>query len=207
MSAPPPVHSLLPARTRVPSAKIIDKNNAEARNAQRQRGVALKHLVAIVKEITHLVPRLPDSVPEPNIDDNKILRVLTSTPADDDTVASVFNRRFDILFGEDCRDEGGRMKYIRRGKEGMDLVVAYLASIQWDSEDNLLGIAPIKLQQMVAELRHLCSTNATGNTANGKEKSAQKSTQPATTSSKTVPTKTSAGDDDDAGRDRDYQPR
>ncbi|CAK5262318.1 unnamed protein product [Mycena citricolor] len=158
MSTPKPLQTSLPGRDRVPSAKVLDKNNGEAPNARHKRGMTVKHVLELVKEISHLVPRLPDTVPGPDPNDNKILCLLSSKPSEDDTTASLFNRRFDVLFGEDCRNDAGRMIYVRRGEDGMDLVVTYLNSIQWESDNNLLGIAPIKLEQMVTELRHLCST-------------------------------------------------
>jgi hypothetical protein len=40
-----------------------------------------------------------------------------------------FNRNFDLLFGEDCRDEKGSLQNIRRGRYGMGAVCAYLKRI------------------------------------------------------------------------------
>ncbi|KAJ7436367.1 hypothetical protein B0H11DRAFT_1936719 [Mycena galericulata] len=45
--------------------------------------------------------------------------------------ASTFNRRMDVLFGEDLRDAGGRLKYVATGKHGMGAVVKYLKTVPW----------------------------------------------------------------------------
>ena len=64
-----------------------------------------------------------------------------------------FNRRFDVLFGEDCRDLHGRLHYVRQGKHGMGLVVSYLSKIDWT--DFPLDLVELKLQRLIAELQHL----------------------------------------------------
>ena len=60
----------------------------------------------------------------------------------------------DILFGEDVQDEKGRLKYILRGKYGMDLVVNYFFS-SLATADFALGTAMVKLERLIKELKFL----------------------------------------------------
>lgn len=71
-----------------------------------------------------------------------------------DTPFETFNKRFDALFGQDCRDSDGRLHHIRQGKNGMGLICAYLNSIKWTS-DIPLDLVEIKLLRLSTELRHL----------------------------------------------------
>ena len=70
-----------------------------------------------------------------------------------DAPFETFNRRFDALFGEDCRDLHGRLHHICQGKLGMGLVVLYLSKINW--ADFPLDLVELKLQCLIAELQHL----------------------------------------------------
>lgn len=71
-----------------------------------------------------------------------------------ETSHETFNRRFDAMFGEDCRDDAGRLQYVRKGKFGLGRVCSYLTKIDW--EDNFpLDIVEIKLQRLLSELKHL----------------------------------------------------
>src|SRR5260221_1033134 len=78
---------------------------------------------SLVKEINTLSNTLADSVPKGSKDD-KIWTVMNTEERD--SPHETFNRRFDVLFGEDCRDEDGRLHHIRQGKLGMGFVVMYL---------------------------------------------------------------------------------
>ena len=64
-----------------------------------------------------------------------------------------FNKRFDALFAEDCRDGQGRLHHIRRGEFGMDKVVQYLSTL----DINLLPLDLVakKLDRLEAELEIL----------------------------------------------------
>ena len=62
-----------------------------------------------------------------------------------------FNKRFDALFAEDCRDAEGHLPHIRQGKSGMGLVGAYLKKVDW-SQGFPLDLVAIKLRRLVAEL-------------------------------------------------------
>ncbi|KAJ7886797.1 hypothetical protein B0H14DRAFT_3127759 [Mycena olivaceomarginata] len=75
---------------------------------------------------------------------------------EDGTVASTFNHRVNILFGEHVRDSDGRLKYVRRGNLGMDCVVKYLESIHWESAKIPFDLARGKLARITDELGYLC---------------------------------------------------
>ena len=71
-----------------------------------------------------------------------------------DTPYETFNRRFDALFGEDCRDSGGRLHHVRQGKLGLGLIISYLSKINW-TKDFPLDLVELKLQRLVNELKDL----------------------------------------------------
>jgi hypothetical protein len=104
----------------------------------------------LVKEINSLSTSLSDAVPKGSKDD-KIASVMNSKEGD--TPHETFNRRFDVLFGEDCHDSHGRLLHVRQGKLGMSLVVFYLSKIDWTNFP--LDIVELKLRRLVAELQHL----------------------------------------------------
>jgi hypothetical protein len=64
-----------------------------------------------------------------------------------------FNKRFDALFTEDCRDEAGRLHHICHGEHEMDKVNNYLASINFTVLP--LDLVAIKLDRLKAELEDL----------------------------------------------------
>ncbi|KAI9457660.1 hypothetical protein F5148DRAFT_1151140 [Russula earlei] len=105
----------------------------------------------LVKDITSLSNSLSDAVPRGSKDD-KIWFVM-NTKEGDVPPHETFNRRFDALFGEDCRDPGGRLHHIRQGKLGMGLVVSYLLKINWTNFP--LDLVELKLERLIAELKHL----------------------------------------------------
>jgi hypothetical protein len=105
----------------------------------------------LVKEISSLSNSLADSVPKGSKDD-KIWSVMNSEERD--TPHETFNRRFDALFAEDCRDAEARLHYVRQGKLGMGLVVSYLSRINW-TLGFPLDLVELKLQRLVTELKHL----------------------------------------------------
>jgi hypothetical protein len=47
---------------------------------------------------------------------------------------NTFNRRFDVVFGNDCKDTAGKLKYLEHGSHGIDLVCTYLENL------NLAGL-------------------------------------------------------------------
>lgn len=111
-------------------------------------------LEELVQDIVNLSKKLPQSVPEATKDD-KIYEVMTNV--DGESAWATFNRRFDILFGEDCRDKNGRLHHIRRGRHGMIKVTSYLSRVIVN-ENTLKGFyapAAIKLNRLKAELQVL----------------------------------------------------
>ncbi|KAF8217802.1 hypothetical protein K438DRAFT_1925160 [Mycena galopus ATCC 62051] len=84
---------------------------------------------ALVEQIDTLIRKLPSNVPiaarESHISSSLTL------PGEDGKAASSFNRRTDVLFGEDVRDATGRLKYVAAGKYGMHAVVKYLKTVPW----------------------------------------------------------------------------
>jgi hypothetical protein len=107
----------------------------------------IKHLV---KEISTLSISLSDAVSKGSRDD-KIWTVMNTKEGD--TPHETFNRRFDALFGEDCRDSHGRLHHVRQGKLGMGLIVSYLSKINWT--DFPLDLVELKLRRLITELQHL----------------------------------------------------
>lgn len=111
----------------------------------------LETVKSLVKEITTLANSLSDAVLKGTKDD-KIWSVMNTTEGD--IPHETFNRRFDALFGEDCRDIGGRLQHVRQGKLGMGLVTSYLSKINW-TQNFPLDLVELKLQRLVTELKHL----------------------------------------------------
>jgi hypothetical protein len=105
----------------------------------------------LVREINTLSSSLSDSVPKGSKDD-KIWSVMNTEELD--TPHETFNRRFDAMFAEDCRDSDGRLHYVRQGKLGMNLVVSYLSKINWITGFPL-DLVEIKLQRLITELKIL----------------------------------------------------
>jgi len=87
---------------------------------------------------------------------DKIPEIFKSIPVprDADKHWEVFNRRMDLLFGEDVRDSAGRLKYFRRGALGLDMVIKY---IQEESEHSTLiwDLAQIKVDRLITEIETL----------------------------------------------------
>jgi hypothetical protein len=106
---------------------------------------------SLVKDIGALCTNLSDAVPKASKSD-KIWTVMSSDECD--IPHESFNRRFDALFGEDCRDTNGRLHYIRQGKFGMGIIVAYLSRINW-AADFPLDLVELKLQRLITELKLL----------------------------------------------------
>lgn len=105
----------------------------------------------LVKEISTLSTSLLDSVLNGSKDD-KIWSVMNTEELD--TPHETFNRRFDAMFGEDCRNSDGQLHYVRQGKLGMGLVVSYLSKINW-ATGFPLDLVELKLQRLVTELKSL----------------------------------------------------
>jgi hypothetical protein len=108
-----------------------------------------------IQVLSSLVSCLPDSVPLATKDD-EIARIFTKIPVPNDAELQwpVFNRRMDILFGEDVRNNAGRLTNVLRGPFGMDMVMEYLSksvkngSLLWEP------VKP-KLERLIKEMRHI----------------------------------------------------
>ena len=106
---------------------------------------------SLVKEIITLSNVLPTSVPQ-GTESDKIWSVMNGDAGE--TAHKTFNRCFDALFGEDCRDSMGRLQHIRQGQLGLGLVCSYLSAINW-SDGFPLDIVEIKLKRLATELKFL----------------------------------------------------
>lgn len=105
----------------------------------------------LVKDIISLSNLLPLSIPQ----GTKGGKIWTVMKVDErDTPHETFNMWFNALFGEDCRDSGGRLHHITRGMFGIGCICSYLAKIDW-SDHFPLDLVEIKLQRLITELRHI----------------------------------------------------
>ncbi|KAJ7853231.1 hypothetical protein B0H13DRAFT_2359136 [Mycena leptocephala] len=112
-------------RQRKQAPTLSDPNNGETEIAAME---------ALAKQIDTLTRKLPSSVPIA-ARESDIPRLL-ALPGRDGDAASTFNRRMDLLFGEDLRDAAGRLKYVVAGKYGMGAVVdcdSILSALLWMS--------------------------------------------------------------------------
>ena len=109
-------------------------------------------VVDLITEITQLSARLPVTVLEGEPTD-KLYHVFTVVVAEDEW--STFNRRFDVVFGEDCRNAEGRLGHIRCGQYGMDAVCTYLAAVCSSQSSLPYDLMSEKLRRLVKELQHL----------------------------------------------------
>ncbi|KAF8181004.1 hypothetical protein K438DRAFT_1768179 [Mycena galopus ATCC 62051] len=127
-----------PSRNRNPSRKVADDANSEAPSAAHQEVLATKPVLDLIKSITKLSAQLPET----------------------DTVAAAFTRRFDVLFGNDCRGADGLFTNIRRGDRGTTAVVVYLQSIYWASAQIPLDLAVKRLTALDTNLHIICAAAA-----------------------------------------------
>lgn len=91
--------------------------------------LARTQCAASARLLRSLVKSLPESVPLASAE-SKICQIFqkVSVPhptADGEEHWAVFNRRMDLLFGNDVHDKDGKLLNITRGQFGMDLVVHY----------------------------------------------------------------------------------
>ncbi|KAG6895056.1 hypothetical protein C0992_003343 [Termitomyces sp. T32_za158] len=112
---------------------------------------------SLVKTLTALSSDLPLSIKQGSKSD-KIWAVMNM--GEDETLHETFNRLFDSMFGDDCRNSNGRLEHVCRGKLGLGLVCPYLSKIDWMANFPL-DLVEIKLQRLVAELKYLHESDAT----------------------------------------------
>src|ERR1700678_323742 len=114
-------------------------------------------ILALVKTIKALSDSLPSTVGIATRDD-KIYTTLVKI--NEGEIHMTFNRIFDILFKEDndCRVDG-RLRYLLRGKYGMDKLCAYLNDIDWMEPNLPLDLVKLKLDRLIEELTFLTFVN------------------------------------------------
>jgi len=83
--------------------------------------------------------------------EDKIYTVMSSPEGKDGW--QTFNKRFDAMFGEDCRDDNGRLHFVHRGLYGMDMVTAYLKKL--DVAAMPLDLMALKLVQLNNKIVHI----------------------------------------------------
>ena len=105
----------------------------------------------LVKNITALSNSLPQSVQQATKDD-KIWSIMNAGQGK--TAHETFNRCFDAMFGQECRDSTGCLEHIHKGKLRMGLVCSYLSKCDW-ADGFPLDLVEIKLVRLVEELKHL----------------------------------------------------
>lgn len=105
-----------------------------------------------VRLIKEAVDRFPTSISVAKKEDT-IWTVLQRKDRDASAYEN-FVKGFDVLFGEDCRDQNGRFPAMRRGRYGMSNVVAYLGRIVEDSS-MLHEPVMLKLERLEKEVRFL----------------------------------------------------
>ena len=111
---------------------------------------SIHDIQATVSQIQTLCTELLSTIPQGS-NRSKITQVLDGPEYE--SPWQTFNKRFNALFAEDCRDEAGRLHHICRGKYGMDKMNNYLASIDFTAL--LLDLVTFKLDQLKAELEDL----------------------------------------------------
>lgn len=90
-----------------------------------------------VLTISGLHPHLPISVPLAKADSRIVdiwKKVPTGTTAE---VYEVFNRRFELVFGQNHDLPPGQLPNFERGKNGLDMVVRYLSLLVKNNEHNV----------------------------------------------------------------------
>src|ERR1700679_3115024 len=90
----------------------------------------ISEIKTLIKSITTLSNTLPHSSSVlQGMKEDKIWSVMNTEECE--TAHETFNKCFDAMFGEDCRDDTGRLKYVRRGKLGLGRICSYLSKIAW----------------------------------------------------------------------------
>ncbi|KAF5333038.1 hypothetical protein D9758_017299 [Tetrapyrgos nigripes] len=107
--------------------------------------------------------------------DQESQAIASSFSDDAETKWMAFNQLFDRAFGEDTRDDAGRLQYLTRGMHGMDLVNAYLAQVAENQLDDL----PLELvhgKHLSAELQSDSDKNDEDHFDNGRRRAGSEET-------------------------------
>ncbi|KAL1939855.1 hypothetical protein VTO73DRAFT_9555 [Trametes versicolor] len=107
-----------------------------------------------VAEIIRLSGRLPSSVPL-GMTKDKLYKTFTAVSGA--SPFETFNRRFDIVFGEGCRDAEGRLFHLRQGGNGLGIVCSYLRGLAKGVQELPFDIMNIKVARLADELTILTS--------------------------------------------------
>ncbi|KAI0038954.1 hypothetical protein FA95DRAFT_1599976 [Auriscalpium vulgare] len=140
----------------------------------------------LIQELASLAKQLPKDIAEATKSE-PVFEVLQKVSGE--TTWETFNRRFDILFGENRRGPDGRLMNIRRGRYGMQNVVTYLNNIV-GQPGMLYELMDIKLNRIIAELDYLISKEkgATGTSATAPDTPTERTVSVPTPSSTAAPT-------------------
>jgi len=113
---------------------------------------AYKDFFTKVTNLTALAKSIPETVPLATKDD-EIYRISEKFPLPEQMSEDweIFNRRMDILFGENVRDGNGRLSNLRRGPYGMDLVIEYLLQVT-ERGFLLWEAALVKVERIIKEI-------------------------------------------------------
>ncbi|KAL1657695.1 hypothetical protein GGF50DRAFT_121580 [Schizophyllum commune] len=124
--------------------------------------ISQEDVVQLSTDIKALAKQLPSSVPIAS-KDGMIYRILRDSHGE--SAWATFNKRFDALYGEECRDADGKLKNIERGKYGLDGVCKYLdIAVQQGSMP--YDLMSIKLERLKLAMQVICvPPNPTGSPA------------------------------------------
>lgn len=111
------------------------------------RDAAQQHTFELIQRILALSPTLPDTIPLAEKDDT----ICTAMNKTGESPWATFNRRFDAIFGEDTRNDSGRLQHLRRGRLGLKAVCTYLERVL-DQPGLLYDLMDIKLERLIREL-------------------------------------------------------
>ena len=104
----------------------------------------------VLNHIYTLSQHLPLSVPLA-VQADSIYTVMISPEGE--SWWQTINKRFDVLFGEDCHNANGRLLHIHHGPLRMDLVCSYLREI--DITWMPIDIMSLKVLRLYEELKYL----------------------------------------------------
>ena len=120
---------------------------------------AYKDFFMKVTNLTALAKSIPETMPLATKDD-EIYHIFEKFPLPEQMSEDweIFNRRMDILFGENVRDGNGRLSNLRRGPYGMDLVIEYLLQVM-ERGFLLWEAALVKVERIITLLMYVIKSS------------------------------------------------